>query len=64
MESFNVIPHIASAESELIIEITSGRIDTTKVAVVPLRWSGRGVLEEDIASIVGADLERSGQFTS
>lgn len=49
------------ARAELTIEITRGQDQPTPVAVVPFGWKG-GRLPEDVAAIVAADLERSGQF--
>ena len=48
----------------LQIEITSGSVDATKIAVVPFYWSGTGVLPEDVSDIVGADLSRTGRFVA
>lgn len=47
--------------AQLTIQITQGRDKPTSIAVVPLGWNG-APLPEDIASIVSADLKRSGQF--
>ncbi|MAR91228.1 MAG: Tol-Pal system beta propeller repeat protein TolB [Pseudomonadota bacterium] len=47
--------------AELIIEITEGITDATSIAIVPFAWSGPR-LPEDVATIVAADLHRSGQF--
>jgi TolB protein len=52
----------SSARAELIIEITKGRDNPTSIAVVPFAWSGWGAAPEDVADIIGADLQRSGQF--
>lgn len=46
---------------QLEIVVDSGVDDPTPIAVVPVGWSG-DPLEENIASIVSADLERSGLF--
>ncbi len=55
--------HLAVAEnSELVIEITSGFDQQTKIAVVPFHWAGIGLLPESVSDIVGADLFRTGQF--
>jgi len=48
--------------AELVIEITEGRDNPTAIAVAPFAWSGWGGAPEDVAAIIGADLERSGQF--
>jgi len=50
--------------AELTIEITQGVDNPTRIAAVPFEWQGVGVLPEDIASIVSADLSRSGQFVA
>lgn len=52
------------AYAQLEIEITRGVAQQTPIAVVPFGWQGNpGPAPEDIASIVVADLERSGRFT-
>jgi TolB protein len=51
-----------SAQAQLVIEIKSGIDDPTPIAVSPFDWSGTGVLSEDVAAIVAADLRRSGLF--
>lgn len=53
------LPLIAAAE--LTIEITQGRDNPSAIAVVPFAWAG-SALPEDVAAIVSADLQRSGQF--
>ena len=51
------------ANAQLEIEITRGAGKQTPIAVVPFGWQGNpGSMPEDIASIVAADLERSGRF--
>ena len=50
-------------QAQLTIEITRGRDNPTSIAVVPFAWSGWGAAPEDVAQIIGADLERSGQFS-
>ncbi len=52
------------AQAELTIEITQGVDNPTRIAVVPFAWRGSGAMPEDIASIVSADLMRSGQFVA
>lgn len=49
--------------AELTIEITQGRDNPTAIAVVPFSWEGGGLLNDDIAAIVDADLQRSGLFS-
>ncbi len=51
-----------AAHAQLTIEITRGRDNPTSIAVVPFAWSGWGAAPEDVAQIIGADLQRSGQF--
>lgn len=53
---------ITTARAELVVEIQQGRDDAVSIAVVPFAWKGEGREPEDIASIVAADLHRSGQF--
>ncbi len=48
--------------SDLIIEVTQGADEPTPIAIVPFGWSGTEALPQDIASIVDADLKRSGLF--
>jgi TolB protein len=48
--------------SQLTIEITQGSDDPTSIAVVPFGWQGSGLPVQDVASIVEADLQRTGQF--
>lgn len=50
------------AHAELTIEITQGVDNPTAIAVVPFGWQGQAPLPEDVAAIVSADLQRSGQF--
>ncbi len=50
-----------SAQANLQIEITRGSDDPTRIAVVPFAQSGLAY-DEDLASIVAADLDRSGRF--
>ena len=51
----------AVARAELLIKVTEGRVDAVPIAVVP--FAGSQGAPEDVASIVAADLHRSGQFT-
>ncbi len=48
--------------AQLTIEITQGRDNPTSIAVVPLGWQGSGLPKEDVAGIIEADLQRTGQF--
>ncbi len=54
--------NISSSYAGLMIEITQGVDNPVSVAVVPFAWQGYGLLKEDVAAIIAADLERSGQF--
>lgn len=48
--------------AELNIEITQGVDNPIPIAVVPFSWEGVTPLSEDVAEIVGADLEQVGEF--
>lgn len=50
--------------SNLTIRITKGSDQTLPVAVVPFLWQGQGGLSEDVAAIIGANLERTGLFST
>jgi TolB protein len=50
------------ALAELDIQITRGAGKQTPVAVVPFGWDGEGAAPVDVASVIGADLHRSGRF--
>ena len=50
----------ASADSSLTIQITRGMTSTIPIAVVP--FAGQGPLPVDVASVIDADLARSGRF--
>ena len=45
------------------IEITQGGENAIPIAIVPFGWVGDGKVPEDIASIITADLQRSGNFS-
>ncbi|WP_052481046.1 Tol-Pal system beta propeller repeat protein TolB [Gilvimarinus agarilyticus] len=53
---------VSPAFAQLTIEITQGVDNPTRIAVVPMGWGGTAPLPEDVAEIVSADLQRSGQF--
>ncbi|MFT3756715.1 MAG: Tol-Pal system beta propeller repeat protein TolB [Pseudoxanthomonas sp.] len=54
----------ASAQ-QLEVDLIGGRESATPIAVVPMPYQGSaGVPETDIAKVVAADLDRSGQFRS
>jgi TolB protein len=48
--------------AELNIEITRGVDNPIPVAVVPFAWQGDGFLDEDVAQIIGNNLEQVGEF--
>lgn len=50
------------AHAQLQIVITQGVDDPVQIAVVPFEWTGFGVLEEDIPTIVSTNLRNSGEF--
>lgn len=50
------------AYGQLTIEITQGVDNPTRIAVVPMGWSGTQPLAEDVGRIVSDNLQRSGQF--
>lgn len=50
--------------ADLTIRITKGNDQAIPIAVVPFIWQGQGSLNEDIASIIGANLARTGLFRS
>jgi len=53
----------AGAHARLTIEITGGTEGAQPIAVVPFaRPEGGGVLSEDVAAIIAADLARTGRF--
>lgn len=53
---------VSAAHAQLTIEITQGVDNPTRIAVVPMGWSGSQPLPEDVSRIISADLQRSGQF--
>ncbi|MEX1196314.1 MAG: Tol-Pal system beta propeller repeat protein TolB [Pseudohongiellaceae bacterium] len=52
---------MASA-AELNIEITRGVDNPIPVAVVPFEWDGEGNPDEDVADVIGRNLEQVGEF--
>lgn len=52
-----------TAHAVIEIEITKGGNNAIPIAIVPFGWSGSGEAPEDIAAIVDADLQRSGNFS-
>ena len=61
---FTLVFSLSAWSSALVIEITQGVDNPVPIAVVPFQWSGDSALNEDVAQVVDADLERSGQFKS
>ena len=51
------------ARAIIEIEITQGGENAIPIAVVPFGWTGEGEAPVDIAAIVDADLQRSGNFS-
>lgn len=52
-----------SAQAVIEIEITQGGQNAIPIAIVPFGWTGEGEAPADIAAIVDADLQRSGNFS-
>jgi TolB protein len=48
--------------AELNIEITRGVDNPIPIAVVPFEWTGAGLPDEDIAQIIGNNLQQVGEF--
>lgn len=53
----------SNAFAVIEIEITQGGESAIPIAIVPFGWKGAGNPPEDIAAIVSADLQRSGNFS-
>jgi TolB protein len=52
----------SAVRADLTIEITEGVEGALPIAVVPFGWQGAQPPAEDVASIINADLHRSGRF--
>lgn len=52
----------ATANAQLVIEITRGQEDAVPIAIVPFGWESTGAAPFDVAQVVAADLQRSGRF--
>nr|WP_027850378.1 Tol-Pal system beta propeller repeat protein TolB [Marinospirillum insulare] len=48
--------------ADLTIRITKGNDQAIPVAIVPFMWQGKGSLSEDVASLISANLSRTGLF--
>jgi len=59
-----LVQSVAFASGDLIVEITRGLDNPTRVAVVPFSWSGDYRMPEDVAQVVSDDLVRTGEFDS
>ncbi|MFT4247930.1 MAG: Tol-Pal system beta propeller repeat protein TolB [Pseudomonas sp.] len=59
-----LLPFAASAQQQgLTIDIVGGSASATPVAVVPMPYQGSAAAPQtDVSQVVGADLDRSGQF--
>ena len=58
-----LISTVAEA-SRITIEITEGTEGTAPIAVVPFAWQGAAQPPLDMASVIEADLKRSGRFSA
>jgi len=54
---------VSPASAVIEIEITQGGENAIPIAIVPFGWTGEGQPPADIAAIVDADLQRSGNFS-
>ena len=52
----------ATANAQLVIEITKSAEDAVPIAIVPFGWESSGAAPFDVAEVVAADLRRSGRF--
>lgn len=60
-----VLPLVAVAQEGLELDIVGGNAAALPIAVVPMPYQGGGTAPDtDIAAVVAADLNRSGQFRS
>ncbi|MDH3748466.1 MAG: Tol-Pal system beta propeller repeat protein TolB [Gammaproteobacteria bacterium] len=60
---FAVLCFASSANAQVVIDIISGEVRRTPVAVVPFGWEGQPAeLPLDVAEVISADLYRSGRF--
>lgn len=52
----------ATANAQLVIEITKSAENAVPIAIVPFGWEASGAAPFDVAEVVAADLRRSGRF--
>lgn len=52
------------ARAELVVEVTKGVVAPTAIAVVPFGNNAGTALTEDVAAVIGRNLERSGFFSA
>ncbi|KOB03791.1 hypothetical protein AE922_21840, partial [Xanthomonas arboricola] len=59
-----LLPLSALAQQQgLTIDIVGGSASATPITVVPMPYQGSGTAPQtDVSAVVGADLDRSGQF--
>jgi len=58
-----VLCFASSANAQVVIDIISGEVRRTPVAVVPFGWEGQSAqMPLEIAEVISADLYRSGRF--
>lgn len=60
--SFALLAACVTAQAQLKIEITRGQENAVPIAVVPFGWESAGAPPFDVAEVVAADLQRSGQL--
>lgn len=51
----------STAQAQLMIQVTEGRVDAVPIAIVPFATGG-AVLPEQVDAVIAANLHRSGQF--
>lgn len=54
---------VSPAQAVIEIEITQGGESAIPIAIVPFGWKGEGNPPEDVAAVISADLQRSGNFS-
>jgi len=59
---YMLLLQVAIAQSNIVVEITRGLDNPTRIAVVPFSWNGPYRLPEDVAQVVSDDLRRTGEF--